>query len=293
MNETDRFRQLGTRMMAPPAGVYEEARGVIGKSNRAAASWERLYARGIIPESWMDEGRRLFVPEPFPEKAGLLNSRVSSVPASVEAAAVMAADVRGIETAEAHATEWYHRCAGMKPMPALAGFVWRVIPLSLQRVAFEDQALEKCLTWWSIQGPDRDIAMQLDARTASVVAALEQGIAERFGLTAEGTLARRVAFQYERQLVELARRWVAMDEASERGLMISPDPGRWPKIKSSVRYSSLNFPHDPHLCVWEDGYAILRTVALERDGGSVRVLMCAASRGEKPVPGTPEARRRR
>ena len=107
------FYRLGSSLLRPDAAREREAREVVGRTRSAREAWERLSARGLIPDRWVDDEGMRHVAEPFRQtEDGFGHGRAAKPapsPSCVEAAVTLASDAEGVEAAGQFGKEWYWR----------------------------------------------------------------------------------------------------------------------------------------------------------------------------------------
>lgn len=311
MNELERFRQLGERIMSPRDTRYEEAHGVIGNTTQHAPAWERMAVRGFIPDSWLGDDTRLFAREPFPAKPQRTEPKLSANPPSIEAIATIAGNAQGVLNAEAHATEWYGRHAALNNLPPLAGFIWRVIPVTSDYTYIvRDQTelwLASSIQAIAVATSGADYADYYMARATPAAVSVMRRRDEVNNAIYKGVEARnkrfpfrQVGYGFMQGMMGVAADWVMCDEASRCGALIEENRVRWERVMPGTPYSDILLPQEPNLCVWEDGFAIANVVTkhpLFTHGGTdvphhARIVMIAASGDIGSVPGSSRSRRR-
>lgn len=105
MSKRPSFATLAKRILCAKAKAVDAVKSVARTCADGRELWERLAARAVIPQDWIDDPRRQFVAR-LPEEGGAARARIepSSTP-SLEAAITLAADAPAITTAEALARE--------------------------------------------------------------------------------------------------------------------------------------------------------------------------------------------
>lgn len=95
--------EVRVRVLLPDHTRLAEARAVANRARSGRAAWENLAAAGFIPMDWVGDPRRRF--------RGPASRDTLDHPSSARAAALFAADARGVATAEALAREAVARVA--------------------------------------------------------------------------------------------------------------------------------------------------------------------------------------
>ena len=128
----DDFYRLGSSLLRPDAAREREAREVVGRTRSAREAWERLSARGLIPDRWVDDEGMRHVAEPFRQTEDGFGhgraARPATSPSCVEAAVTLASDAEGVEAAGQFGKEWYWRMRHTFISRPFAGCLWRVLP---------------------------------------------------------------------------------------------------------------------------------------------------------------------
>lgn len=117
-----------------PAPRLDEAREAVCGIEHPREAWEALAARGLVPESWVDDPRRWFVcsADEWLAHGSLAAPRegplASPHPPSTGACVALAADPRGVATAETLAHEVAREEARRGDAPRWTGAIyWRVV----------------------------------------------------------------------------------------------------------------------------------------------------------------------
>lgn len=130
----ERFYGLGEALLRPAAPRRREAREAAGRTRSAREAWERLSARGLIPDRWVDDEAMRHAAEPFRQDedgyGGWRSPPLSPFPPSVEAAVTLASDAAGVAAAEQFGKEWYWRMRRTFKSRPYAGSLWRVLPMA-------------------------------------------------------------------------------------------------------------------------------------------------------------------
>lgn len=255
---------IAARLMRPARrheGAVRAAVARLPAGSSSAALWEALSAEGLIPTSWFDRHRRLFIQE-----------AVSESP-SWECAAALAADPSGVETAEEVARECCARLASFAPRrhdlhrAAERGSVaWGVrapadvlqLPLS-NVLPFAGEAVIAIQTRSALRE-------ELDARDQQVRQAVGQALLDRFGdhdsihaalgpilpHNASSIASFRAQFDLVRARGPSFR--VAGETKSAHGLGLGR-PSRWSR-RAIVYAAGLPNPWEPLVSLYKLGYAL-------------------------------------
>lgn len=135
------MRELGANLLRPTAANADAARSAAGRTRSPREAWERMSARGLIPDDWVQSADRRFAGYPWRPKwidfstfwgdsvaPRQPKAAVSESPACVEAAVTIAGDAGGVALAEASAKEMHWRFSRLMPLPRMSGFTWVVLP---------------------------------------------------------------------------------------------------------------------------------------------------------------------
>lgn len=288
---------LGATFLNPSRGREAEVREAVGRSRDRRAVWERLNARGLIPDAWVESDERRFAREPIrefarePIRENVL-ARYDSAPTTIEGAVTLASDVPGVELAEASAREWHHRTSLIEQRGRLRGVVWRVLPITsklwrgveLERDLQHLQAASELGVFDSqCSLLEREVAR---SRVTRVRDAFMSSLARRFGVGSQ----QRVWSQVNHYAVAMIRAAIgallAFDDASRHG---GPVKATWrtSKMASGSTFADFKNPVAPLMSVYQAGYAAHGIVAT---GEGDWVVLSAAALKASAMPASTRGR---
>ncbi len=278
--EADAVRSLGERFLRPDRPREAEVRAAVGKTRDRAQVWERLIARGLIPEDWLDTPTRRFVLEPYPKdeytrydpKSGRYVLRApnqSAIPSSVEAIVTVASDPLGVTTAEAYAQELVARYRALADVCPFGGVLWRVLPSTSRFWRGHRDGREAALAW----------ASECDLN-ASEEGGTQDGVARPLGPRGAELEDRRKRAGSALRLERSEDEWhldsvaqgvrtclghcFALEAAQRWDLRISTQPAALDRVQRGTPYRSIPNPFVAVLGVVKTGYAVDVVRTIER-----------------------------
>ncbi|MBL8683623.1 MAG: hypothetical protein JNK05_30915 [Myxococcales bacterium] len=239
------FVSYAERLLAPDNEQADEVRQAAEGCADVRALFESLASRGIVPEAWLDDERREFVAD-FDAAVGAREG--SSLPTSVEAAVVLASDVRGVTTAEALARE------------IVAGLVsWRVPQPSRVRwwMARESTASSKETDPPATRGRRLDRAIyELNVRWPLRRAYYSLAVAENNGARKAPSIKRSLVAESAKAArcrSEVAEALASDLEASWLWQIATDDGWKY----NGVPFAKLSCPFWAILALWKCGYTLV------------------------------------
>lgn len=298
------LRDVASSFMRPSRVALDAARSAVAGVRGRGEAWERLYARGVIPDGFLPGGAaRWFLREPWPAAGSITRGRlaelVGDAPDSVEAAVTISSDVPGVLAAEQLAAQLHAAASAITGMGRFAGVIWRVLPsvskcwvrqwhepfpyasnlsFELSRLIADGVDLatgEPCRGWRPQLHTEVEARVARETHDAGV--AVLSSISRDF-VSHHAGFGRLVFRLYD--CISGHLRFAA---AAEAGLSLPPksDDFRWSALGADRHLSSIRDPFAPLLGVFGLGYAVYRLVSV--DGDSYAVL-CAVATDDAKMP---------
>lgn len=304
------FSSVGGNLLSPPTRDPSAAADAAGASRSVASVWERMSARGVIPDDWVQSDARRFSLEPWRplSRADGSRARWSQTPPTVEAAVTIASDVAGVTRAEQSAREWHWRLAPFLRLSPFGGVVWRVLrvtpgardlwptvasghPLAcgVSRAALVSMLLALGAS------PDLQWSSENDPRLPAEVAGSMRRASAAIR-AAEGARAARLAGESDMMILAIDA-VIFFDDASRLGGRVHSesrgtsskffdDAVAYGAVAVGDRLSSIPNPHAPALDILANGY--LPGQFHEMEGRSWAVLCAPAVEGFRRRPSPPK-----
>jgi hypothetical protein len=242
------------RLLAPDTEHEEEVKALAASAKDGRDLWESLAARDIVPDSWLADGRRDFLPTSsvagkrwLVDNESVMAAACEPVPLAVSDAATLALDARGVTTAEALARE------------IVAGLAFWRVPQPVR------------IRWWIVEESDASTKDEYGRPLGRPMVGITPMAPLRrayYSLAVAEQPRSRRAPQIRRELVSrqtmLSRcRWqlavaLAEDlEASWQWQIASEDGWRYNKVP----FSQLSCPFWAILALWKTGYVLVDLTA--------------------------------
>ncbi len=271
-----RFTSLVGAFLNPSRARLAEVESIAQEHRGGARElWERLNARGILPDDWVEDPRRKFVREPMPKRAynAEMDRRLLPCPDTIQGVITMASDVPGVLRAEEAAREWYARWSALDDLPPFQGIAWRVI-------APHDASL------W----PDRDedTTERGDALARGCLDLLEdlqraggKGIGRALATVRECARTPLLASVGSRPRPTPKKMWDSLSsdvwnvctiEVAQRFRVKPGEFHLWSKVRADTSLDTVRNPESPKLDVYAAGYAVHGMYTFRRLSGWVVLI---------------------